>query len=110
MAWAIVGTSRLLLINDCRPTKTAPCGKWGATVLAASSARRVLPLPPRPVTVSSRHSGSRRRTVTSVSSCVRPTKGVRYPTEEWLTTIVLGDPHVLRVPGNEHQLHAKSIA
>src|SRR5215510_2504543 len=87
----MVGTSKSLRGSGCNPTKNAPCGNWGVSVVAASIARRVLPLPPRPVTVSRRQSEFRSRAVISPSSFARPTKGMAYPAEYGLIMRVVLD-------------------
>ena len=53
-----------------------PSGNSLPASFATSWARRVLPTPPTPVSVISRTSGRRRRSVTSPRSCPRPTSEV----------------------------------
>ena len=70
--WAIDdGTSAASRIA-ASATKCTPSGNSSTTMVANSIASRVLPLPPGPVSVSSRLPASNRRS--SVSSCSRPTK------------------------------------
>ena len=60
------------------PTKATPSGKSpeASEARAASTARRVLPTPPVPVSVSSRTPGRANRSATSPSSRSRPTSDV----------------------------------
>ena len=61
-------------------------------MVAAAIASRVLPLPPSPVSVSSRQSGFTSRPVTSASSLARPTKGMGYTEEECLIMALYSVP------------------
>ena len=59
-------------------TKKTPPSNSSKSSAAACSPRRVLPVPPGPVSVSSRTSGRRRRPAISESSFSRPTNGVGW--------------------------------
>ena len=57
-------------------TKNTPCGKSSTSSAAACSASRVFPVPPGPVSVTTRTSARRRSSTTSATSRSRPTRGV----------------------------------
>ena len=82
--WAMVGSSMAGSRTGASATTTTPSGKVSPTAPAARSARRVLPTPPVPVTVTRRISGRRNRLVTVARSSSRPTKLVRA----WLAPLV----------------------
>ena len=71
---AIVGTTRAGSLTGARSTKNVPSANSPDNAAATSSARRVFPVPPGPVTVSSRVVAS--NAVTSATSDSRPTKEV----------------------------------
>ena len=56
-------------------TKKTPLGKRSCIFVASSIASRVLPIPPGPVSVSTRRSRARRSSAASASSASRPTSG-----------------------------------
>ena len=75
---AMVGRTRVGSPTDASPTNAAPSGETpdASAARAASTARRVFPTPPTPVSVSNRTCGSPRRSTTSATSRSRPTSGV----------------------------------
>ena len=64
------------LVTDSSGTNATPAGKPSAVRSPTASASRVLPIPPGPVSVTSRASGLRMRPVTSSIACSRPTSDV----------------------------------
>ncbi len=75
-ARTMVGKTSAGSASGASPTKATPSGNIPSASRAASRARRVLPTPPVPVSVSSRTSGRAIRSLTSSSSRSRPTSGV----------------------------------
>ena len=75
-AWAIVEATSDGSRSGASATKWTPSSKPGAARAASSSARRVLPVPPGPVIVSSGLPGPPIRAARSASSRPRPTRAV----------------------------------
>ncbi len=75
-ACAMVGTTRWGSVSGARATNATPSAPSSAHRVATSIARRVLPTPPGPVSVSNRTSGRRRRAAIVAASCSRPTSAV----------------------------------
>ena len=75
-ACATVGSTRSGSVTLERSTKTAPSRSSGAIACATASASRVLPVPPGPVSVTSRTSSRRSIASTAAISSLRPTSEV----------------------------------
>ena len=75
-AWAIVEASRSESRSGARSQKTTPSGKRSSAWAPPCKARRVLPVPPGPVSVTRRVSDPPRRPSSSSSSRSRPTSGL----------------------------------
>ena len=75
---AIVGSTSSGSAIGASATKNTPCGKSSTSSAAAWSASRVLPVPPGPVSVSSRTSSRRSSSATAASSRSRPISGVGW--------------------------------
>ena len=74
--WAIAAASNRGSRTAARSTKTAPSRSSCPSSSAAASARRVLPVPPGPVRVTSRTSSRRSSAVIAATSSRRPRSGV----------------------------------
>ena len=75
-ASATAGTTRSGSVTGASGTKNTPFGKSSTSSAPTCNARRVLPVPPNPVAVTSRTSSRRISSAMSRSSCSRPTNGV----------------------------------
>ena len=81
--WAMVGTTRLGSTRRERRTNQTPSANASMSSTATCKARRVLPMPPGPVTVTSR-TLSRRSHATSAANCSsRPRSGVGWMGRLW---------------------------
>jgi hypothetical protein len=79
----MAGMTWVELLSEERSTNRTPSLKLSTSVLAASTARRVLPLPPAPVSVNNRISSRKSRSWTSISSRSRPSNLVGGAGSEW---------------------------
>src|SRR5215472_11700245 len=74
---AMVEMTRLGSVISASDTKQIPSAKRWRSWLATWMDRRVLPMPPTPIKVSNRTSGRVSRVQTVLTSCSRPTRGVK---------------------------------
>jgi hypothetical protein len=74
--WSMASTTCSESVIVARGTKNSPLGKCSESSAATCMARRVLPTPASPVSVTSRTSGRSSNRVISATSFSRPIKGV----------------------------------
>ncbi len=108
--WAMVGSTRAGSLRGARSTKKTPSGNASSTAAATWRAKRVLPVPPGPVSVSKWVCGSCRRSRTAATSRSRPMKGVRCTGRLWRGTSSTGAAPGGRGGGHRGRAAASSRA
>src|SRR5947209_12516944 len=86
----MVGTTRRGLLRGARGTKQTPSGNTSSSSVATCTPRRVLPMPPMPVSVTSRTHDLRSNAQTVVTCRSRPINEVSCPGKllNWISGVL----------------------